>query len=336
MDYISKRMNFTTPVELPAGLPRLRHTDRLLLFGSCFASHIGARLADAKFSCDVNPYGVLYNPLSISTALREIVQGKVYGTEDLFFFRDCWHSPMHHGDFSSQSAGETLERINGRIAGAHEQLAQAGCLLLTFGTSWVYEQKQTGRIVGNCHKQPEREFVRRRLSVDEIVADYTSLLSGLWALNAGLNVILTVSPIRHVRDGMHANQLSKATLLLAADRLQAAFPDRVFYFPAYELVLDELRDYRFYAEDMVHPSDVAIQYVWERFASLCFPEETLQIIEESENIRRALAHKPFRPDSEEHKRFLGQIVLKIDRLNGKYPYLDFQKERELCHIRLKK
>lgn len=329
-------MNLITPVELPARLPRLRHTDHLLLLGSCFASHIGARLADAKFPCDVNPYGVLYNPLSISAALREIVQGKVYGAADLFFFRGCWHSPMHHGDFSSPSAAEALERINGRIACAHEQLSRLECLLLTFGTSWVYEQKQTGRIVGNCHKLPERDFTRRRLTVDEIVSDYTSLLSGLLARNAGLNVMLTVSPIRHVRDGMHANQLSKATLLLAADRLQAAFPDNVFYFPAYELVLDELRDYRFYAEDMVHPSDVAVQYVWERFASACFSDETRQIIAENEDIRRALAHKPFRPDSEEYKRFLGQFVLKIDRLNGKYPYLDFEKERELCHIRLKR
>ena len=189
--------------------------------------------------------------------------------------------------------------------------------------------------MGNCHKLPEKEFTRRRLTVDEIVSDYVSLLSGLLARNSGLKVIFTVSPIRHVREGMHANQLSKSVLLLAVDRLQAAFPENVFYFPAYELVLDELRDYRFYAEDMVHPSEVAVQYVWERFSSACFSPETLHIIEESENIRRALAHKPFHPGSEEYKRFLGQIVLKIDRLNGKYPYLDFQKERELCHTRLK-
>ena len=328
-------MNFTTPVELPANLPRLRHADRLLLLGSCFATNMGTRLADAKFSCDINPYGVLYNPLSISAALREIILGKVYGKEDLFFFRDCWHSLMHHGDFSSLSADETLEKINERIARAHERIFCSDCLLLTFGTSWVYEQKNTGRIVGNCHKLPGKEFILRRLTVDEIVSDYTSLLSGLLARNSGLKVILTVSPIRHARDGMHANQLSKATLLLAIDRLQAAFQESVFYFPAYELILDELRDYRFYAEDMVHPSDMAVQYVWERFSSACFSEETLQIIEESENIRRGLAHKPFHPDSEEYQRFLGQIVLKIDRLNGKYPYLDFQKERELCHIRLK-
>lgn len=166
---------------------------------------MGARFTEAKFSCDVNPYGVLYNPLSISAALREIVFGKVYGKEDLFFFRDCWHSPMHHGDFSSPLADETLKRINGRIAGAHEQIFRSACLLLTFGTSWVYEQKNTGRIVGNCHKLPEKEFTRRRLIVDEIVSDYVSLLSGLLARNSGLKVIFTVSPIRHVREG-HACQ----------------------------------------------------------------------------------------------------------------------------------
>jgi GSCFA family. len=157
-------MNFITPVELPAHLPYLRHTDHLLLLGSCFAANMGVRFTEAKFSCDVNPYGVLYNPLSISAALREIVFGKVYGKEDLFFFRDCWHSPMHHGDFSSPLADETLKRINGRIAGAHEQIFRSACLLLTFGTSWVYEQKNTGRIVGNCHKLPDKEFTRRRYS----------------------------------------------------------------------------------------------------------------------------------------------------------------------------
>lgn len=161
------------------------------------------------------------------------------------------------------------------------------------------------------------------------------MLSGLLARIPRLKVLFTVSPIRHVRDGMHANQLSKATLLLAVNQLQATFPEHVFYFPAYELLLDELRDYRFYAEDMVHPSETAIRYVWERFTQSCISADALRIMEESENIRKMLLHKPFYPASEEYKRFLGQIVLKIDQLNGKYPYLDFQKEREICRIRLK-
>lgn len=328
-------INFYTPVPLPSGLPQLSHADRLMSLGSCFATGMGERLADAKFRCDVNPFGVLYNPSSISAALRRMMSGKLYEQKDLFFFGECWHSPMHHGDFSSPDAEETLRRINERISRAHKEIFRLNRLLLTFGTAWVYRQEDTGRIVANCHKQPEQCFDRRRLSVEEIVADYTTLLTRLLARNLGMRVLFTVSPIRHVRDGMHANQLSKATLLLAIDRLQQTFPDHVFYFPAYELVLDELRDYRFYAQDMVHPSEVAVDYVWKRFTQACFPPETLRIIEESETIRKALAHKPFHPESETYKRFLGQIVLKIDRLNGKYPYLDFQKERELCHIRLK-
>ena len=326
-------MNFFTPVELPSGLPRFVQSDELLLMGSCFATHIGALLADAKFRPDVNPFGVLYNPLSVSAALREVVSGRIYTEEALFFFRECWHSPMHHGDFSSTSAEETLRRINTRLQAAHTRIHQLNCLLLTFGTSWVYEQ--TGRVVANCHKQPESVFTRRRLSVQEIVSDYTSLFSGLIARNPKLKVILTVSPIRHVRDGMHANQLSKAALLLAIDQLHAAFPEHVFYFPAYELLLDELRDYRFYADDMMHPSPQAVRYVWEKFVQTCLSEDALEIMQESENINKALSHKPFHPESDEHKRFLGQIVLKIDRLNKKYPYLDFQNEKEICHIQLK-
>ena len=327
-------MELYTHVDLPNDFPRITHRDRLMLLGSCFASHMGERLSRGKFCCDVNPYGVLYNPLSISAALREMVAGKVYTADGLFFHNGCWHSPMHHGDFSSSSAEETLRRINMRLQQASDTVRQLDWLLLTLGTAWVYEDRETGSIVGNCHKLPERCFVRRRLSVDEIVRDYVSLFSGLFARLPHLRVLFTVSPIRHVRDGLHANQLSKATLLLAVEQICQAFPGQVFYFPAYEIVLDELRDYRFYADDLVHPSGKAVDYVWERFVKVCVSSESLQIMEESENISRMLQHKPFRPESEEYKRFLGQIVLKIERLNGKYPYLDFQNERETCHIRL--
>ena len=330
---MENRMNFQTSVELPAGMPPVSHADRILLMGSCFAENIGRQLMDAGFQLDLNPFGILYNPLSVSSALREIMGHKEYTSQDLFTYKDLWHSPMHHGDFSSPSAEEALQRINTRLQAAHARIHQLECLLLTFGTSWVYEQ--TGHIVANCHKQPESVFTRRQLSVQEIVSDYTSLFSGLIARNPKLKVIFTVSPIRHVRDGMHANQLSKAILLLAIDQLQAAFPEHVFYFPAYELLLDELRDYRFYADDMVHPSPQAVRYVWEKFVQTCLSEDALEIMQESENINKALSHKPFHPESDEYKRFLGQIVLKIDRLNKKYPYLDFQNEKEICHIRLK-
>ena len=323
-------MKLLTPVERPARRPCIDYPHRLMLLGSCFATHIGARLQESRFRCDVNPYGVLYNPLSISTALREMLAGKVYTPDDLYEHQGLWHSPMHHGDFSAASAGDALRKINLRLEQAARQLDGLDFLLLTWGTAWVYEDRETGRVVGNCHKLPEACFRRRRLSVEEIVADTASLLSVMLARNNRLQVVLTVSPIRHVRDGLHDNQLSKATLLLAAEQVWAAFPDRVFYFPAYELLLDELRDYRFYADDLVHPSDLAVRYVWERFIEWCLSPDARRVMAEVEDIRKALAHRPLHPESEEYKRFLGQIVLKIERLNGKYPYFDLQNERESC------
>lgn len=326
-------MNFQTYVELPVGLPPVTHAGRILLMGSCFAENIGKQLADAKFQLDLNPFGILYNPFSLSAALVEILKGKAYQEEDLFFFKDLWHSPMHHGSFSASTANETLVNINSRMQQAHQSIQELDWLMLTFGTAYVYEQKETGRVVSNCHKLPENRFTRRLLSVEEIVSEYTSLIASMTARNPNLKILFTVSPIRHIRDGMHANQLSKSTLLLAIHRLQQQFPDKVFYFPSYEIVLDELRDYRFYADDMLHPSPLAVRYLWNRFSETFFSPETKEIISSAEDISRDLAHKPFHPESEAYQRFLGQIVLKIERLNGKYPYLDFQKETELCHIR---
>lgn len=325
-----------TFVERPSQRPHIDYSHRLMLLGSCFATHIGMRLSEAKFRCDVNPYGVLYNPLSISTALREMLAGKVYTSSDLYFHQGCWHSPMHHGDFSAVSPQEVLSRINCRLERAAEEVDGLDFLLLTWGTAWVYEDRRTGCVVGNCHKLPESNFRRRKLSVGEIVSDMVSLLSGLLARNDRLQVVLTVSPIRHVRDGLHENQLSKATLLLAAEQVEAAFCGRVFYFPAYELLMDELRDYRFYADDLVHPSELAVRYVWERFTEWCLSSEALQAMEEYEVVHKALKHKPLHPESEEYKRFLEQIMLKIERLNGKYPYFDLQNERETCRILLNK
>lgn len=327
-------MDFQTKVELPAGLPSITHAERILLMGSCFAENIGALLTENKFCVDMNPFGILYNPFSVSAALVEILTGKEYQEKDLFMYKEYWHSPMHHGSFSSSSQEEVLQKINTRLGEAHRSVHGLNWLMLTFGTAYVYEQKETRQVVANCHKLPENRFNRRLLSVDEIVNEYTSLITGMVARNSNLKILFTVSPIRHVRDGMHANQLSKSTLLLAIDRLQLLFPEHVFYFPSYEIVQDELRDYRFYADDMLHPSPVTVRYLWERFSDTFFSVETKQVIAAVEDISRDLSHKPFHPESEAYQRFLGQIVLKIERLNGKYPYLDFQKETELCHIRL--
>lgn len=327
-------MKLLTPVALPPGLPSLTHQQQLMLMGSCFATEIGERLKRSGFKCEVNPYGVLYNPLSIAQALREVLAGKHYATSDLYEHGGLWHSPMHHGDFSAPTVDEALDLINHRLEGARRALDRLDVLLLTWGTAYVYEETTTGRVVGNCHKLPEGQFKRRRLMVDEVVDDQEALFGDLLRLRPDLQIIITVSPVRHVRDGLHENQLSKATLLLAIDRLQTLHPATVHYFPAYEILTDELRDYRFYATDMVHPSALAVDYVWERLAETSFSPETRQVASEYEALQRMLAHRPLHPDGEEYRRFLGQILLKADQLSRKCPYLDLSFEKGLCHTRL--
>ncbi|MDO4180151.1 MAG: GSCFA domain-containing protein [Bacteroidales bacterium] len=327
-------MNFRTQVELPEKETEIRHSDRMMLFGSCFAENIGKLLVENKFRCDVNPFGILYNPLSVSEAIRRILSGRLYRSDELFASGGKWHSFMHHSVFSGDSAEECLEHINSRLGQASVALPRLDWLIITWGTAWVYIRKETGVVVGNCHKQPDRLFERRLLSVDEIVETYAGLLAEVRRINPRVKVLFTVSPIRHVKDGMHGNQISKSVLMLAVDALQHRCKD-CYYFPSYEIMMDELRDYRFYADDMVHPSSMAVGYLWECFDKTYFGTETRQAIKGWEEIKKALGHKPFDAHSDAYRKFLTQIVLKIDQLKEKFPYFDLQKESEECQARLK-
>lgn len=327
-------MEFRTHVDLPKKAPQVSHSDEILLMGSCFAEHIGNRLVDSKFQCDVNPFGILYNPRSIAIALKQIIERKCYTENDLFFYNACYRSYMHHGLFANETPEATLNAINHRIEKAHRTLPNLNYVLLTFGTSWVYTLKANGQVVSNCHKLPAATFCRSRLSVEEIVEEYTELIHALHQLNPKCKVLFTVSPVRHTKDGAHGNQLSKAVLLLAIEQLQAIFPHEVDYFPSYEIVLDELRDYRFYNDDMNHPSSLAVDYVWKQFSDTYFAAETQKIIKECEKIKKDLQHRPISRDSEGYRAFLNQIVLKISEVEGKYPNLDLEKEKERCHTLL--
>lgn len=327
-------MNFHTPVERPTGVPAISHEQPILMMGSCFTEHVGALLNTYKFNLDLNPFGILYNPLSIAEALERVLRGTPYGQEELFLHKGLWHSPMHHGAFSATDPNLTLGKINERLLQAHQGVDQTEWLILTFGTAYVYRQGESGAVVANCHQLPERSFTRKRLTVEEVVERYQLLLTAWFERSPKLRVLLTVSPIRHARDGMHANQLSKATLLLAIDHLCELFPEKLIYFPSYEIMHDELRDYRFYADDMLHPSPLAVRYIWEAFSETFFKRETADLMARIEEINRALEHRPFHPKSDTYKRFLEQLVLKIEQLISKYPYLEFQKEKEVCRIRL--
>jgi hypothetical protein len=255
---------------------------------------MGEKLAYYRFDAEVNPCGILYNPFSAATALEFLARDRRLAARDLLQVNGKWVSLYHHGSFSDPDRDACLERVNARLERAAGMTRAADLLVVTWGTAWVYEHAREGIVVANCHKIPDREFKRYRLSVDEIVARYSALLPVLRAINPGARLLFTVSPIRHWRDGARGNQLSKAILLLAIEQLQERF-DNVFYFPAYEIVLDELRDYRFYAGDMLHLSPVAVDYIWEAFkrdylSPACYPQ-----MRQVETLRARLGHRPLDP-----------------------------------------
>lgn len=268
----------------------------------------------------VNPFGVLYNPASISQALERLASGRLFGEDELFENNGSWHSFGHHGDFSGQDRETTLAKINHALTDGAAALTKADYLMLTLGTAWVYEWQ--GKAVANCHKLPAREFTRRRLSVAEIVGMLAEQIDR-WPEK---RVILTVSPVIHRGDGMVENQLSKSSLIVAAHELVSRFPERVFYFPAYEIVTGELRDYRFYAEDMCHPSPLAVGVVRERFAEGLLSPEAGELMREAAELRRAMDHRPLHPESMEYERFRAKMRQKAETLQRRYKNADFAEE----------
>ena len=311
---------FFTSVEIPPAKEQISYQHKLMLLGSCFSENIGMKLKEAFFQVDVNPFGVLYNPLSISTSLNRLIENKGFSLSDIFEYQSLWHSFFHSSLFSDVSPEKTLYKIKTRFDASRSFLKNTDFLLLTFGTAWIYENRETKTVVSNCHKLPSQNFNRRILSIKEIVDHYTLLIDQLQHLNPSLHIIFTVSPIRHWKDGAHENNLSKSILLLSVEELQRKF-DNVDYFPAYEIQLDELRDYRFYAPDMQHPSDTAINYIWEKFSDTYFSEQTKQIKQRTEHLTNLLNHRPLHPDSPQYRLFQTQIENEKEALRSEYPFL---------------
>ena len=329
---IDTMIRFRTETELPTGKHKISHKSNLLLAGSCFAGNIGKMLAERKFNISTNPFGVLYNPLSIATMFARIIDGKLFTPDspELFEHNGKWHSILHHGDFSRNTKEELLEAVNNSIEENHRWAKGCDTVIITFGTAYSYIRKSDDTVAGNCHKLPSDTFMRRLLSIEEIVNATAGIIEKFRNINPTIKFIFTVSPIRHLRDGAHDNQKSKATLLLAIDKLVSLYPDNTLYFPAYEIVLDELRDYRFYAEDMVHPSPVAVEYIWECFGKCYFSNDTQKLNEEIEAIIRATEHRPFDASSDGYKNFLRNLLGKIESIEEKYSYIDFEIEKTRC------
>lgn len=302
------------------------------MIGSCFTENIGEKLRRYKFSTLENPHGILFNPVSVCEAISDCIQNNSYETGDLFCLNEGWHSWKHHSRFSGLSPEEAVEKINTSISTAHIYLKQADFCFITLGSAWVYtltgkaDNAEIGSIAANNHKSPADWFSRRLLSAAEVEEELSYMLQELHTFNPDCRVIFTISPVRHLREGVIDNNRSKAVLIQA---VHSVIDNREgsYYFPAYELVLDDLRDYRYFSEDLVHPNYFATQYVWEKFIGACTDEKTKALMEEIERINAAYNHKPFNPTSEQHKTFMRNMHTAVLKMEEQYPYLDFNKEK---------
>ena len=314
---------FTTSVNISPSSKKINHDSKLITLGSCFSEHIGRKLANSCFMVESNPFGVLFNPVSIKNSLVDLLTEKKYTEEDLMLNGSLWFSFSHSTLFSSVDQEVCLQNINSRLEVSATMLREANFILITFGTAWVYELKESGRVVSNCHKLPAEKFIRRRLNVEEIVKDYAELLLKIREINPNFELIFTVSPVRHWKDGAHENNISKGILHLAIDSLCKQF-DFVKYFPAYEIQLDELRDYRYYADDMLHPSDCAVNYIWERFSFAFFSDETISIIKKIDKYRNLLNHRTIHQDSSESQIYKRKLEEEKSALLMSYPFLKYR------------
>ncbi len=286
-------MEFVTKVNIDRPDFQLTHGNPIVAVGSCFATEIGSRLRDRLFDIDINPAGTMFNPASIADTLTRILDRDLYRHDELVKDQaGTWHLMSHHSEFSSADPEAVICRANSRLLAAEAMLREEDALLIvTFGSARAFRYLATGKIAGNCHKLPAREFEMTDLSLEEITAEWDALISRLIACNRSLRIILTVSPVRHKAYGLVADRLSKSTLILACHRLKAMYPGAVGYFPAYEILTDELRDYRFYAADMVHPSDVGADYVFTRFAETYLTTGEQELCRRCQALTRRLSHR---------------------------------------------
>lgn len=303
----------------PQPEPKLRHGMKLLSLGSCFSEHIGRRLAEEGFHIEINPFGIQYNPLSMARGLERLLSGKPYAVEELTPYDGLYHSFDHHGSYSASTPEAALGQMNATLERAASLLRQTDYLLLTWGTAYVYELIDEGRVVSNCHKLPEKLFHRRRCTHTELFLLWRGLLSHLFEVCPKLHLVQSVSPVRHLRDGAHANSLSKATLQIFAEELCEAFPDRVWYFPSYELMMDELRDYRFYAEDMLHPTGQAVRYIGDRFVDWAVDTEAKTVLPHINRLRREYQHRPLHTPHPEEELRREQLLVRLRAFVAQHP-----------------
>jgi hypothetical protein len=312
---------------------KINHRHKLMLMGSCFTENIGDKLMAHKFSVLQNPNGILFNPVSVLDAVENYISNKQIDSDALFYLNEAYHSWQHHSRFSAPEKSVAVTTINNSTSNAHNYLKNTDFLIITFGSAWVYELTDNADnilknvVAANNHKAPADWFSRRLLSIDELNNILDRLITALKIFNPSLNIIFTISPVRHLREGFIENNRSKAALINTVHTAVEKY-GYAFYFPAYELVIDDLRDYRFYAEDMVHPNYAATNYVWEKFVNTGIDEPSQQLMKTINEINAAKNHKAFNPSSVAHKKFLQHNLEKINILKQQYPYINFSEEEK--------
>lgn len=318
-------MELQTHISLKPEKNQVCYDSKLLLMGSCFVENIGNKLEYYKFRSLQNPFGIIFQPKAIEKLFYKTVNEEKFTADDLFYLNERWHCFNVHSDCSNESQEMVLLNLNETLNLTLQQLKESSHIIITVGTAWVYRFIETNELVANCHKVPQAQFSKELLSLDHIVESLAKTVSVIRKVNSTAVIIFTVSPVRHLKDGFVENQRSKAHLISAVHQLlnQSPHNQKLHYFPSYEIMMDELRDYRFYAEDMVHPNKTAVNYIWEKFRKVWINSDDFPFMDDVETIQKGLSHKPFNASSEQHKQFLKSLSEKIMYLQKEYPFIKF-------------
>ncbi|WP_395074382.1 GSCFA domain-containing protein [Flavobacterium sp.] len=317
-------MNFTTQIPIPKTSNPIDYNSRIVSLGSCFAKNIAEKFEYFKFQNIVNPFGIIFNTVSIERIVNRIVNQELFTENDIFFHNDLWHCYEVHSELSNPDKEEFLNNLNEIIESTNQQISKATHIIITYGTSWVYRNIETKEILANCHKVPQKQFTKELLSVEANAKSIKNTIDLITNINKNAKFIFTVSPVRHIKDGFLENNISKLQLLSAIYQTINHQPSTINYFQSYEILLDELRDYRFYSQDMLHPNQLAIDYIWERFFQTQISETIYPVMEAVSSIQKDLSHKPFNPNSEKQQQFLSKLRDKIAKLVVEYPFMKFE------------
>nr|WP_321231277.1 GSCFA domain-containing protein [uncultured Psychroserpens sp.] len=316
-------MNLQTKIPLkPNTYNQIDYNSKVLLLGSCFSENIGEKFEYFKFQKLQNPFGILFHPLAIESLITNAINEKEYTKDDLFFHNEQWHCYDVHSKFSNTSEIELLQDLNNQIRNTHQFLKEASHIIITLGTAWAYRFIETDEFVANCHKIPQKRFLKELLSVEQITESLEAIMSLVKSINPKVAFIFTVSPVRHIKDGFVENTQSKSHLITAIHQVIEPRSHN-YYFPSYEIMMDELRDYRFYKEDMLHPNATAVNYIWERFVQVWISEETKTTMKSVDEIQKGLSHRPFNSQSDAHQTFVKQLEEKKHFLQSNLPHIIF-------------